>query len=114
METMEHNDSEKCDCPACYLNAIYEEAYVKWEKLRAYITMDMPDREVVREEKIQEWLNARQKEGYELTAVHDGMMFMRSIPPPIISQRDLIMELFRRKRINEAEGGDFPTVGTMQ
>lgn len=113
METMEHNETnpEVCDCPACHLNAIYEADYTKWEKLPAYITFDMTD---ISASAIQISLNEKQAEGYEMTAIHGGIIFMRSIPPNPITQRDVIMEILRRKKINEVENGDFDTVGAMQ
>jgi len=119
METMEHNETDKCDCPGCYLNTKYEAEYAAYEKLPPYITMEMPERAHQagvlldnRQENIQNWLNERQTEGYEMTAVHDGLIFMRAIPPQGITQRDIIMEVLRRKKVNEVE---FPaTIGPVQ
>jgi hypothetical protein len=118
METMEHNENVKeCDCPGCYLNAKYEAEYAAYEKLPPYITSAIPkfdgetDR-VTSAVKVQKWLNERQAEGYELTAAHEGIIIMRSIPPQGITQRDVIMEVVRRKKLNEAEFPD--TIGPVQ
>ena len=113
-ETMEHNEkaAADCDCPGCYLNDKYEADYAAYEKLKPYITFKIPANNLEQAVKVEDWLNARQAEGYELTAAHEGIMFMRAIPPQGVTQRDVIMEVLRRRKLNEAEFPD--TIGPVQ
>ena len=112
METMDHIENASCDCPGCFLNEKYEAEYAAYLKLKPYITFKIPVNNLEQAGQVEDWMNARQAEGYEMTAAHEGIIFMRSLPPQGITQRDVIMEDLRRKKLNEAEFPD--TIGPVQ
>jgi hypothetical protein len=111
--SFEHVNAANCDCPACDANKKYEIEYDLYLQRKQYITFEMKPPAQGRPTAtgqtatIENWLNENQSRGYEMVAAHNGLVFMRAMPPNPPTARDVIAEALRRQK----EAGEGPDDG---